>query len=249
MKKLLCYLLLCAMLMTLVCFVGCKSAEDDYEDGAASDNGADNIVTGETDRKIVYTVTLDLEAKNVGEQKNSITALCKELNGYVENSYESYNNGECSGATIILRIPTENLDSFVNQIEAGDSKITYKKVSTTDITTQYVDVVATKNALLERKAALEALLNDTATSASDKINIINEISKVNTELQANELLITQYDSKVNFSTVTMSITQASSLIDRLMPLIILVIIPAVVAAIVLSIIAAIKHKRKKNVKE
>ena len=234
------------MLMTLVCFVGCsKSGEDDYDNGATPEDGSDNIVTGETNRKIVYTVTLDLEAKNVGEQKNSITALCKQLNGYVENSYESYNDGKCSGATIVLRIPTENLDSFVNQIEAGDSKITNKRVSTTDITTQYVDAVATKNALLERKAALEALLNDTATSASDKINIINEISKVNTELQATELLITQYDSKVNFSTVTLTIRQAPGIVERFMALIVFVIIPAVVFAIIFTTKAIIKKRRRK----
>ncbi len=239
MKKLL------ALVMTIIlcaCLVACSAPNSDYEAGKAHGDAQASIVNNPLNRKIVYTVYMTLESKDITALKNSINAKNDELGGYIEDSDEDYSDGECVEARITYRVPTEKLDEFVNTIE-GNGGVESKSISTTDITTSYVDALAEKSALEQRKALLSQMLDDTSISATDRINIINEISKVNTELQSIELLINNYDSDVNYSTVVITIEEAPAFMDYFTPVIIFVLIPIAVLGIVFGSIAISKKRR------
>ncbi len=239
MKKLL------ALVMAIIlcaCLVACSAPNSDYEAGKAPGDVQASIVNNPLNRKIVYTVYMTLESKDITALKNSINAKNAELGGYIEDSSEDYSDGKCVEAWITYRVPTEKLDEFVNTIE-GNGGVESKSISTTDITTSYVDALAEKSALEQRKALLSQMLDDTSISATDRINIINEISKVNTELQSIELLINSYDSDVNYSTVVITVEEAPTFMDYFTPVIIFVLIPIAVLSIVFGSIAISKKRR------
>jgi hypothetical protein len=244
MKSIKIFSLLLVLILCLCCAISCNKS-----DNAAGEIGNPNtsapIVNNELNRKIVYTVRLGIEADEVSPLVNSISQKCSDLGGYIESRNEQFDEGECTSATVTYRVPTEKLDEFVAAIE-GNGGVESKSISSTDITTTYVDAQAKKNALVERKVLLEEMLESTSMNTSERINIINEISAVNTELQAVELLITDYDSDVNYSTVVVSVDQVATFWQAFSGLLIFVGIQLIIAAaIVIPIVAAKKRKAKR----
>ncbi len=216
------------VLLFSLCFslASCNDGEKADAD-IGNGRGSSEIVNSELNRKIVYTVNIDLKAENVSDTKKSISEKCDSLGGYIESNNESYSDGECTDVRTTYRIPTDKLDEFVSSVESHGS-IEDKKVSSTDITTSYVNAEAQKSALEERKAALEEILADEGISASDRISVINEISAVNTSLQEIEITLKSYDSKVDFSYVTVNIEEPTSVIGIIVVLAVLVAIPCAI---------------------
>ena len=202
-KKVLCFA--AALLALAICFCGCASG-DGMESGESPDSsGGDSaIVADGVDRKIVYTVDMEIETGDVAAVREELLADGKAAGGYVERQNDYADGDSLSSCYIVLRIPTANLDDFVNG--AGETgKVRSKRVSSDDITTQYVSASARKAAYEERKAQLTAILEEEGLSAADRIAVIDSVSEVNAALQEIELLLTQYDSLVDYSTVRLDI--------------------------------------------
>ena len=110
-----------------------------------------------------------------------------------------------------------------------------------------MDAQATKGALLSRREALEALLGDATLAAADKITVIREIADVDTQLQAIELQLKNYDSLVDYSTVSLRISEESSVWEVIgVVFFVLVIVGMFVAVVVLGVKLSNERRRKKG---
>lgn len=167
-----------------------------------ADVGEGTVVIGQTDRKIVYYVTMEMYADDTTALGDTIKTQTVEKGGYMEGSSESTNN-KYVYYRYILRIPTEKLDAFLTSVESGGT-VNSKTVTTTDITTQYVSAQANIEALESERAALNKLLEN-ATLTSDVIAISKRISEINASLGALEKEINNYDSLIDYSTVTINV--------------------------------------------
>lgn len=204
-----------------------------------------SFVSGEVNRKIVYTVNMTVETDAVSELKNRLSSKNKDLGGYVSNMSESYDDGKCSYIDITFKVPTEHLDEFLGDIE-GSSKVIRKNVKTTDITTEYVNAQSRKKSLEERRSLLEEMLDDDI-AAGDKLSIINEISQVSAEIQSIELMIKGYDSSVDYSTVAITLRAEETFLEKIKPLIIISVLLLIYVGIPLLIVFIIKkHKKRKQ---
>lgn len=239
-------IMLCIAIILCLCFVACNSSDGESLGDIPSSEGAGAgkpIVNNELNRKVTYSVNISMRVDDVQKAQGTISEKSSVLGGYIQTTTENYDDGKITYVNIVYRVPTEKLDEFVSSVE-GNGEITDKSVSTTDITTEYVNAQAQRNSLLERKQSLDALLSDTSVSASDKVNIINEISKVNAELLSIELLITQYDSEVDYSTVTVRIREKTTFGDVFGVIIACVLIISVIVS--LAILISYLKKRKKG---
>ncbi len=245
MKRFIQIITICLVLVLCFSMAACSTGapSDDYDPNVGEEiEELSSIVNSELNRKIIYTVAIRLTSENVASTKQNITSKSDLLGGYVEANNESYEDGKCNRVTVTYRIPTEKLDEFIASIE-GHGGVESKNVETTDITTSYVDAEAKQNALLERKQALDEMLNEDNLTTGDKLNILNEISEVNSELEEIKLLIKGYDSKVNYSTVKLTITQAPSFLDTFIPLFVFIILPAMIG--LFFIIRGIVRRKKR----
>lgn len=235
------FLLIAAILICLM-FVSCSASEENASDSIDKEESSSSIVDGDIDRKIVYNVDLDIETDNVKKLRDSFAKKCDSMGGYVEYNNESYDEGELSSVHVTYRIPTDQLDAFIDAIE-GEGSVENKNVSLTDITTSYVNASAQKSALEERKTQLEKLLEEPGISAGEKITVINEISSVNAELMEIQLLIDGYDSMVDYSTVEVYISESSTFWDIVLPIIIFLALPVGVPAVV--VLFVLKQAKRK----
>ena len=230
------------LIVSVSILVGCSASVEQMPDASGDVEESGTIVNGDLNRKIVYSVSIKLNTTDVVHVKNNITEKCTALGGYVEENRESYDDGVCDYVTITYRIPTEKLDEFVDSIE-GNGKIDSKNVSTTDITTTYVDAEAEKNALLERKDILSQMLNEDGITTSDKLSIVNELTEVNTSLQKIELILKEYDSKINYSTVSLTIDKIPPFWEDLIPAFIFLVLPMCIGGFFI-IRGAVRRKKR-----
>lgn len=177
--------------------------EEMAEETAAAEN--DSVSTAQ---KLIKTVDMEMETKEFDTLLPAITEQVNELGGYVETSEISGSSYYGSGrryAYLTLRIPANKLDGFVSIMgELGN--VTYKNENVQDITLQYVDVESRKIALVTEQERLLELLEG-AENMDDIIRIESRLSEIRYELQSYESQLRVMDNKVNYSTVSVSVSE------------------------------------------
>lgn len=243
MKKISRILALCLALVCIACLIAsCKNSDSGYN-GAGADGGSTSTsLLSETTRKVVYTVDLDLEIKNVGERKKLMESKCKELGGYVARSSEGYDGGECDSLNATYRVPTDKLDEFVEFCEK-DVRVINKSVTTRDITSSAISAKAERDYLNQKKAIIEGMLNEEGITAKEQLEILDSLAQVNKEIMALEENIKANTSSYEYSTVLIYLTQPTTFGDVIVPLIFVIGVPA---GTFCAIFFGIRITKKKN---
>lgn len=82
---------LAALLAAALCLCGC-SADNGGAESPGSGSGGSSIVADGVDRKIVYTVNMDIEADDVSAVRASLLEDSDAAGGYVEQQNEAWKN-------------------------------------------------------------------------------------------------------------------------------------------------------------
>jgi hypothetical protein len=204
-RRILIALITClTVLCVLLSFTACSnnsSSSGNYENGvdgddSESDSGDSAIVTT-TDRMIVYYVDMNLTVKDISDASSAADSKCKELGGYIQESYAS-----SSGYTkIVYRVPTEQLDAFVGSLK-DSGKVNNLDITSEDITDTYTTVAARKEALVAQKAALEAMLARTDLTISEELEINSQLYDVSRQIDNYSTKLSSLKKKSDYSTVT-----------------------------------------------
>ena len=183
-------------------------------DGGAitSENGIDPAA--ETGRKLIRTIRLELQTKEYDELLDGIGKKIQEMNGYIENSSvwgNSYTSSSTRNCEYTVRIPSDRLDEFV-QVVGELGNVVYKNEYVEDVTLQYVDVESHKKALeIERDRLLELL--EKAENLEDLLAIESRLSDVRYELENYGSQKRYLDNQIDYSTVSLSITEVERITD------------------------------------
>jgi len=191
-------------------------AEEEYtaEEGEASaGRTADaNPVPDEAAaaKKLIKNVNLEVETKEYDALLADITAQVSSLGGYIENSTSSdYSGGTSRSASIVARVPSGNLDSFVNRV-SEQSNVIYRNESVQDVTLQYVDLDSHKKSLMTEQERLLELL-EKAETVADIIEIESRLSEVRYQIESMESQLRTIDNQVSYSTVYISVYEVELL--------------------------------------
>lgn len=200
MKKLF-YLLL---LVCCLCLVGCSKASPEIPgQGSTGDNSG---IVVETSRKIYYTVNINIETENVNKSVSYFSNQVNSLNGYISNS----NIISEGSSNVTYRVPTENLQAFLDIIDnnnLGDVK--NKAISTNDITSSYNKIAARLEILNASRTSYLNLL-EKADSLYDIIELQNKIENLDSEILQLTMELDSYDNLLEYSTVKINFYQEES---------------------------------------
>ncbi len=194
MKKIFRTLLLILGLITLC---GCGSSkESDY-----ATNGSYQSDTGvviDSPLKLSYKASYFFYTNDIKKDSNEVTNKIRELNGYytsVETS--SYNT------QYVYKVPTSNLDTFLNYMDSKEG-CSNKRVSVSDVTSQYAYTQAKIDALTDTKEAYEALLETSGITVTEIAEIQEKLTDVISELNSINQTKAYYDSIIDYSEVTIN---------------------------------------------
>ena len=193
----------------------------DYEEPRAAETTGD---TGDVDvqetaqstnRKLIRTVSLNVETQEFEALRSDIEARINALGGYVEDGYvyngNLYSEGSLREATMTVRIPSDKLDEFLNMV-AENSNVVTQNESVRDVTLDYVDMDSRKSALkAEEKRLLEML--ESAETVEDMIYIEDRLTSIRYETESIESQLRTYDNLVDYSTVNLTIKEVIKLTE------------------------------------
>ncbi len=161
------------------------------------------------DRKLIRNVNLSFETTEFDKFIADLQQQTTALGGYVESSDINGNANTSSNryAYFTLRIPKPNLDTFLDFAE-GSANLTRKYENTQDITLRYHDTESRKKALKEEYDRLLELMAQ-AESVDAIISIEQRLSDIRYELDNYESDLRTYDNQVDYSTVTIDVSEQS----------------------------------------
>lgn len=199
-----------------------ETAQASTVDGTADDtasevsgSGADtNGVYGEgiasdVSQKLIKTVNMTAETTEFDALVADVRAKTESTGGYVENSDMGGNYGmdQTRYAYLVLRIPAEQLDDFVNGLKDSSNVRSFGE-STEDVTLQYTDMDTHIRALREELDALFAMMEQ-ADSMTDILSIQSQITDVRYEIESYESQLRVYDNQINYSTIYLDLYEVN----------------------------------------
>lgn len=185
------------------------SADQAASEGQAtpSDAGTAVIDPGSvetSDKKIIYTVDMSIEAKDAAKAIDEITAATVSAGGYVSDSNYSKAN-DIASAYITVRIPPEKLKDFTAKIGTMGT-VESSNMGSQDVTADYVDLESRLTNAKAQEAQLLTIMTQ-AVKIEDILNVRAQLDSIQEEIEVLKGQLRYYDNLVGFSTVTVRITE------------------------------------------
>ncbi len=177
---------------------------DKYENG----NVTSSKIVFEN-RKIIKNVNETVQTEDFDAFISSLYAAIDEVGGYVFSREESnggyYNQGRARSSSLVIKIPSESLDSFTEGLSGLGSVVSYRE-SVEDVTEAYIDVESRIAVLEAEESALLTILSSAATTG-DALAVRDSLLSVQSELASLRAQKRSYDSRIDFSTVNLYVSE------------------------------------------
>lgn len=198
-SKIISILLLIFIIATMLssCKKLVKDGLDYGDDGANSPlANLDKNATLSDERKLIREVDLRIQTKDLTKLLQNLLSKSKELGGYVDN--ESVSDKR---ATIVFKIPSEKLDTFVEYTKSTGN-ITRSNLKTIDVTLEHIDMEARIKSLEAQLLSLQKLLDTKASYLNEIIDIMKRIKEVEAELESCRTALAKLNNRITYSTVS-----------------------------------------------
>jgi len=159
------------------------------------------------DRKIIYTVSLDLIVTDTEASFAEIQRLAEEMGGYVSQSnmwrQEDYPRG-----SMTVRVPVERLDEALEKFKALAVDVESQSRDSQDVTEEYVDLEARLENEQRTERELQELLETRSKlgKTSDILEVHRELSSVRAQIEQIQGRMTYLDNLSGMATVHISLT-------------------------------------------
>lgn len=180
--------------------------------GASMDNNV--VEQGVTPRKIIKNGSLTISVDNIEQSKSDIYKLISKHGGYCSREqFYKYDWSNESGYKISIRIPCDNFDAFISDIENIGGETEDKLVYINDVTTQYIDLETRLNTKRNYLARYTELLKN-AKSVTDIVAIEDKIRLIEEEIESVTGRLKYLNNQVEFSTLEVDIEHKDAYFDR-----------------------------------
>ena len=135
----------------------------------------------EWDKKIVKTAYLNAEIKDYKNFSAKLYEKAKQFGGYVSN--ESQHSSEYKiENTVTIKVPVDQFDAAVNTLLSDAIKVDEKRITSEDVTTEYVDGKSRLEAKKQvRQRYLELLTG--AKNMSDILEVQSHINSIQEDIE------------------------------------------------------------------
>ena len=174
---------------------------------AAGENSSAALTT---DRKLIQTAWMELESRDYAQALAALEQMVTDCGGYIESRseqggslYSSRYNARY--ASITARIPADKLETAMGA--AGElCNVVSRSTDVADVTESYADTEARLKTLrLQEERLLEILSK--ATELSDVLELESRLSDVRYQIESYEATLRNYDSRVSYSTLHITLQE------------------------------------------
>lgn len=160
------------------------------------------------EQKVIKTGTLALHMESVQDGVDLIKSKVTELGGDVTNSnITRYDNSYYGSMTV--RVPSDQFDAAMAALKELAVFVDSEYTNADNITEAYMDLEARLNNLKEEEAQYLAIL-DKAVTVEEILQVTDYLSSVRYEIESAEGQLKYYDTNVDYSTITLTLTEDES---------------------------------------
>ena len=176
------------------------------EAAAPSGEGDTGESTQTAGRMVIHTGHLTVVVEDVPATVAQIRTITESSGGFIEQlSHRSDSDDDSHSATITMRVPHTQFFSVMDRIgQLGE--VLRADVTSDDVTEQFIDLEARLRSLTREEARLLAFLDRTETVA-DLLEVERELSRVRTAIERAQGQINAISSRVDLSTITVTLRQ------------------------------------------
>jgi hypothetical protein len=189
------------------------SVTADYDEEYVSEGQSSGLQTVQEENpgaKLIRSVSISFDTEQFDDAVTLVEQKTSQTGGYIQSS-ELYDYSYGRSQEIVVRVPYEKVDEFLDGIDAYGT-ITHKSDSVEDVTLQYSDVeTRIENLETQHQRLLELL--EQAEDLEDIIILNDKLTSVETQLDSYQKQIRNYDNLVNYSTITFSIQEREYVIQ------------------------------------
>ena len=175
----------------------------------AGDNAGFNRTAASVEPLVIRTANLVLVVEDPSASADTIGELAKELGGFVvfSNVFQT-NLGDSSSqvtrASITIRVPSEKLDTALDQIEQDSIEVRESSVRGEDVTQQYTDL---QSRLRNLEAAEEQLreIMASAVKTEDVLRVFQDLSSVREQIEVIKGQINFFEDSARLSSVSVEL--------------------------------------------
>jgi hypothetical protein len=181
-------------------------ALSEAEEMPAGSIGEGSVINTPTDnRKIIKTVSMNIESKHFEIDTENLQNLAINNGGYIESSSIENRSSSSSRsfAYYVFKIPTENLDNFLNSTKS-DFLVIKNNTNAEDISFNYYDTEARIASLRIQQTRLNELVK-AASGLEDIILLNQQLSEVEYQIESLTGSIKRWDNQIEYTAVSIEV--------------------------------------------
>ncbi len=164
------------------------------------------LISEKNDQKIIYTASMTMQSTEFDQTIKIIDDQVNAIEGaYYEKRSVSAASKDFRSAELIIRVPVKQFGDFLS-VMRNAATVTYEYQNAEDVSDSYYDTetrLATARTKLER---LQKLLSE-ATDMENIILLEEAISDTEYEIDSLQGTLKHLDSRIDYSTVTISLSE------------------------------------------
>jgi hypothetical protein len=160
-------------------------------------------------QKMIQTGSISLEVDAVPASVDALNAIALRNGGYLSSSSQSGTASDRVSATVVVRVPSAAFEAMITEIK-GLGTVRSASINAQDITEEYVDLTAQKEAL-QRQLDQYSRIMEKAETVEEILKIQVEIGRAQTELDRLEGRLRYLDNRVDLATVTVYLQEPAPL--------------------------------------
>lgn len=170
--------------------------------GLSGEKTASSLVS---DQKIIRRASVQLEVLSTQTALDAIRQIALTQGGYVGSSNMNRGSSGRYSGSITLRVPPEHLEPTLTAI-GGLGKVLSQSIQAEDVTEEYIDLTARRQALVEERGSYERIMQK-ADKVEDILRIQEQISRVQSEIDRIDGRLKYLSNRVEYATVTAQVSE------------------------------------------
>ncbi len=157
------------------------------------------------DKKIIRNATLNLEVKDYKKYMQLMQAAAVKYGGYVADEQQTETGYKIEN-TVTIKVPVAQFQAAVDALTTGDMVINEKKITSEDVTSQYVDTRARLEAKRQVRLRYLELLKQ-AKNMEEILQVQTEINSITEEIESATGRINYLTNAAAMSTISITVYQ------------------------------------------
>ena len=156
--------------------------------------------------KMVKTAECRFQVNDLKKSKENFISSIKKYNGYIESSNLEFQNPMLE-ERITIRVLNDYFEDLLNEITSQATYVNYQKVSSDDVSKEFVDLESRLKTKREVQARYEEILRKKTGTLEELLKTEKQIGELQEEIEATVSQINFLSEKVRYSTIKLEAYQ------------------------------------------